>query len=45
MVGFRGCSECCADGRGYSAATATATTREAAQNNCVTLGEHGLEAG
>ncbi|NTY59344.1 hypothetical protein FEG63_07230 [Mycolicibacterium sphagni] len=34
------------EGRGYSAATATtATTRDAAQINCATLGERELEAG
>jgi len=31
--------------RGYSAATATTTTRDAAQIDCAALGEHGLEAG
>ncbi|AYJ06389.1 hypothetical protein DBO90_17450 [Mycobacterium avium] len=31
--------------RGHSAATATTTTRGAAQVDCAALGEHGLEAG
>ncbi|MCV7366401.1 hypothetical protein H7K09_02810 [Mycolicibacterium duvalii] len=31
--------------RGYSAATTTATTRDAAQIDCAALGEHKLEAG
>jgi hypothetical protein len=40
-----GCSERGAERRGYSAATTTAATRDAAQINCAALGEHGLKAG
>jgi hypothetical protein len=32
-------------GRGYSAATTTTATREAAQINCAALGEQKLDAG
>ncbi|EFG77761.1 hypothetical protein HMPREF0591_2299 [Mycobacterium parascrofulaceum ATCC BAA-614] len=42
---FRGCSECYARARGNSAATATATARDAAQVDCAALREQRLKAG
>ncbi len=44
-VGSEAAPSACAEGRGYSAATATTTTRDAAQIDCAALGEHGLKAG